>query len=458
MRHEAMAGQGGAGDQAAVGQAGVANPALAGQGAGAGSQAKAGQGAGQSGEAPPVIAPGATIGVLGGGQLGRMMALAGSNLGYRFVTLDPTPDAPCGQVAGQIVAGYDDQEAARRLAERSDVITYEFENVDAGVAALLEELSYVPQGSKLLYTTQHRLREKRAVEAAGVKVAPYAEIGSEEDLRAAVKRLGLPAVLKTATGGYDGKGQWVIRSEAEIAQAYAELSKAGTELVLEQFIPFVKELSVIAARSPRGEIQTFPVAENIHVDNILHLSIVPARVEKRVQREAERLAARIAEGMEAVGLLAVEMFLTAGGELFVNELAPRPHNSGHYTMEACTTSQFEQHVRAICNLPLGKAELLSPVVMVNVLGEHLEAVREAMVQGAWPDGGSGKEPAAREGGSPAGRPLLGSAPEEGKTAGRQAGFPVIPKVHLYGKNGAAPKRKMGHINLLCRDVEDGLVG
>lgn len=375
----------------------------------------------------PVIEPGATIGVLGGGQLGRMMALAGSHLGYRFVAMDPTPDAPCGQVASQIVARYDDQAAARELAERADVITYEFENVDAGVAALLEEASYVPQGSRLLYTTQHRLREKRAIEAADVKVAPYAEIGSEEELRAAVARLGLPAVLKTATGGYDGKGQWVIRGEDEITPAYAELSRAGTELVLEQFVPFVKELSVIAARSPRGEIKTFPVAENIHVDNILHVSIVPARVEEQVQREAERLAARIAEGLEAVGLLAVEMFLTAGGELFVNELAPRPHNSGHYTMEACTTSQFEQHVRAICNLPLGPVELLTPVVMVNVLGEHLEDVRKAVTAGRWFDG------------------------DEGAT-----GFTAVPKVHLYGKHGAAPKRKMGHINLICRNVEEGL--
>lgn len=387
----------------------------------AGSQFRGGEGS----SATPVIRPGSTIGVLGGGQLGRMMALAGSNLGYRFVALDPTPESPCGQVAEQIVAGYGDKEAARELAERADVITYEFENVDAEVAALLEEQSYVPQGSRLLYTTQHRLREKRAIEAAGVKVAPYAEIGSEEDLRAAVSRLGLPAVLKTATGGYDGKGQWVIRSADEIGKAYAELSRAGTELVLEQFIPFEKELSVIAARSPRGEIRTFPVAENIHVDNILHVSIVPARAEESVLREAERLASRIAESMEAVGLLAVEMFLTGDGELYVNELAPRPHNSGHYTMEACATSQFEQHVRAVCNLPLGETELRTPVVMVNVLGEHLDAVTEAVATGHWLDV-------------------------------NQTGFNVIPKVHLYGKNGSAPKRKMGHINLLCADVRDGL--
>ncbi|WP_068778261.1 5-(carboxyamino)imidazole ribonucleotide synthase [Paenibacillus sp. GM2] len=396
-------------------------------------------------ETERIIRPGATIGVLGGGQLGRMMALAGSNLGYRFIALDPTTAAPCGQVAEQIVAAYSDKEAAKLLAKRSDVITYEFENVDAEVAALLAEQSYVPQGSRLLYTTQHRLREKKAVEAAGVRVAPYAEIGSEDELRAAIAKLGLPSVLKTATGGYDGKGQWVIRSEAEIAAAYAELSKADTELVLEQFIYFEKELSVIAARSPRGEIKTFPVAENIHVDNILHVSIVPARIAESIQRDAERLAARIAESMGAVGLLAVEMFLTKDGELFVNELAPRPHNSGHYTMEACNASQFEQHVRAICNLPLGDPSLRTPVVMVNILGEHIDKVELAMTTGQWHREMSNSE-------DQNGR----KQPDERLAPGRQTGFAVIPKVHLYGKSGSAPKRKMGHINLLCEEVSDGL--
>ncbi|WP_317890212.1 5-(carboxyamino)imidazole ribonucleotide synthase [Paenibacillus sabuli] len=366
--------------------------------------------------------PGATVGILGGGQLGRMMALAGSAMGYRFVALDPTADAPCGQVAEQIVAAYDDREAARELAGRADVITYEFENVDADVAAMLMDESYVPQGSRLLHTTQHRLREKRAIEAAGVPVAPYAQIGSEAELREAAARLGLPAVLKTATGGYDGKGQWVIRSEAEIAPAYAELSRAGTELVLEQFIRFDKELSVIAARSPRGEVQTFPVAENVHVDNILHLSIVPARIPAEIQERARSLAVRIAAGLDAVGLIAVEMFLTAGGELYVNELAPRPHNSGHYTMEACRTSQFEQHVRAVCNLPLGGTELLTPVVMVNALGEHVEPLLRRI--------GMADEAAARLG--------------------------VEPKLHLYGKHEAKSKRKMGHVNVLAPNVEAAL--
>ncbi|WP_027094153.1 5-(carboxyamino)imidazole ribonucleotide synthase [Cohnella thermotolerans] len=378
---------------------------------------------GFSPEAPrqPIL-PGATVGILGGGQLGRMLAHAGSRLGYRFVALDPTPDAPCGQTAAQIVAAYDDREAARELARRSDVITYEFENVDAGVAAMLEAESYVPQGSALLHTTQHRLREKRAIEAAGARVAPYAEVASLEQLREAVSRLGLPSVLKTATGGYDGRGQWVLRSEADLSAAWAEASRAGTELVLEKYIRFEKEISVIAARRPSGEIRTFPPAENVHVDNILHLSIVPARIGDEVRREAERLAVSIAETLGVVGLIAVEMFVQEDGTLFINELAPRPHNSGHYTIEASRTSQFEQHIRAICDLPLGDTGLLTPVVMANVLGEHVEPLLAWMAS---------HDPAAER---------LG----------------VEPKVHLYGKAEAKRKRKMGHVNVLAPNVEAAL--
>ncbi|RJX39619.1 5-(carboxyamino)imidazole ribonucleotide synthase [Paenibacillus pinisoli] len=368
------------------------------------------------------ILPGATVGILGGGQLGRMLANAGSAMGYRFVALDPTPDSPMGQVAEQIVAAYDDREAARKLAARSDVITYEFENVDADVAAMLMSESYVPQGSELLYTTQHRLREKHAIEAAGVRVAPYSEIRSAAELREVAERFGTPCVLKTATGGYDGKGQWVIRDLSETDEAFATLSKAGTQLVLEQFIDFAMEISVIAARSANGEIKAFPPAENIHVENILHLSIVPARLEDRVLREAERLAVRLAEGLGVVGLIAVEMFVTRDGELYVNELAPRPHNSGHYTMEACRTSQFEQHIRAVCGLPLGDTALLTPVVMVNVLGQHVE-------------------------------PLLDRLAVKDEAAER---LNVAPKVHLYGKKDAVYKRKMGHVNVLAESAEAAL--
>ena len=369
-----------------------------------------------------VIPPGSVIGVLGGGQLGRMIALDGIRMGYRFVTLDPAPDSPLGQIVPQIVADYDDVETAKELASRADVITYEFENVNADVASLLEEQSRVPQGSRLLHTTQHRLREKAAVEAAGVPVAPYFRIGSMDELAEAAASLGLPCVLKTVQGGYDGKGQAVIRQPEQLKKAYRELSVSGAELVLEKFISFRCEISVITARSPQGEVTSFPPSENVHINNILHMSIVPARIPDDIRDKARRLAERVAEGLQAVGLLAVEMFLTDDGELYVNEVAPRPHNSGHYTMEACMTSQFEQHLRAVCSLPLGRTDLLSPVVMVNILGQHMEeSIRRTAERDALADS-------------------LG----------------VVPKLHLYGKTESRPNRKMGHINLLCCRVEDAL--
>lgn len=362
------------------------------------------------------IKPGATIGILGGGQLGRMIALAGRAMGYRFVTMDPTADAPCGQAADrQIVASYDDVEAAMQLAAVSDVISYEFENVDARVAEVLESKSYVPQGSRLLRITQNRIREKTAIQDMGIPVAPFRVVASLADLEQAVRDLGLPAVMKTATGGYDGKGQWVLRSEDELAEAFETLEKAGTELIVEKFVPFQMELSVIAARNPDGELAVFPTAENVHRENILHLTIVPARVSDEVRARAEDIARTIVEKLDVVGLLAIEIFLTADGELYVNELAPRPHNSAHYTMEACVTSQFEQHVRAVCNLPLGATDLLSPVVMVNILGEHLEPVLE-----------------------------------------RIDVLPRSAKLHLYGKADSKPKRKMGHLNVLAPNVEEAL--
>ncbi|MED1918085.1 5-(carboxyamino)imidazole ribonucleotide synthase [Bacillus thuringiensis] len=362
------------------------------------------------------IKPGSTLGILGGGQLGRMIALAGRAMGYRFVTMDPTADAPCGQTADrQIVASYDDVEAAMQLASVSDVISYEFENVDAQVAEVLESRAYVPQGSRLLRITQNRIREKTAIREIGIPVAPFCVVNSLEDLQNAVRELGLPAVMKTATGGYDGKGQWVLRSEAELAEAYETLSKAGTELIVEQFVPFQMELSVIAARNPAGELAVFPVSENIHQENILHLSIVPARISAEVAVRAEEIARTIVEKLNVVGLIAVELFLTEDGQLYVNELAPRPHNSGHFTMDACVTSQFEQHVRAVCNLPLGSTELLSSVVMVNILGEHLQPVIDQIDK-----------------------------------------LPRTAKLHLYGKAESKAKRKMGHINVLAPTVEEAL--
>lgn len=378
-----------------------------------------------------MVRPGGVIGILGGGQLGRMMALAGRHMGYRFLTLDPQPDSPCGQVCDdQITAAYHDVDAAEALARRCDVITYEFENVDVAVTQVLERTAWVPQGSRLLWTTRHRVREKRAVEAAGAKVAAYRPVRTRDDLERAIADIHLPAILKTSTGGYDGKGQWRVDTVADVDAVWAEAVRvakasgsadsvadpdADAPLILERVVDFVCELSVIVARSVRGEVRAFPPAENIHRHHILHMSVVPARVPAAVQQRAQALAMQIAESLDAVGLLAVEMFYGRDGELYVNELAPRPHNSGHYTLDACETSQFEQHIRAICNLPLGGVRLWSPVVMVNILGEHLDAV-----------------------------------------VARAADLPPMVKVHIYGKAEARPGRKMGHLNVLAPSVSEAI--
>jgi 5-(carboxyamino)imidazole ribonucleotide synthase len=355
-----------------------------------------------------VIKPGSTIGILGGGQLGRMISIAGRNMGYRFITLDPTPDSPCGQAADtQIIASFSELSAVKDLAASSDVITYEFENVDSNVASILETTSFVPQGSELLKITQDRIREKSTLQSFNVPVAPFLVIESEHDIEMAIDRFGLPYIMKTATGGYDGKGQWVIRSRDEIPNAIETWKKAETEMIIEQFIPFSKELSVIVARNIKDQTKTFPVAENVHINNILHQSFVPARITDEQRIQAETIALKIANSLQVVGLITIEMFLTNHGEIIVNELAPRPHNSGHYSMDACITSQFEQHIRAICGLPLGDTTLLSPIIMVNILGQHLSNVLDEIDQ-----------------------------------------LPPTAKLHLYGKKESVENRKMGHINFL----------
>ncbi|TWE01891.1 5-(carboxyamino)imidazole ribonucleotide synthase [Neobacillus bataviensis] len=360
-----------------------------------------------------VIKPGSTIGILGGGQLGRMISIAGRNMGYRFITLDPTPDSPCGQAADQqIISSFSNLKAAQELADSSDVITYEFENVDSNVASLLENTSFVPQGSELLRITQNRIREKSTLQSYDVPVAPFLVIESENDIHKAVDCYGFPSIMKTATGGYDGKGQWIIKSTDDIPNAIETWKNAGKDMIIEKFIPFSKELSVIVARNLQGQTKTFPVAENIHVNNILHQSIVPARITVEQQEKAEKISLKVAESLQVIGLIAIEMFLTNDGEIIVNELAPRPHNSGHYSMDACITSQFEQHIRAICGLPLGDTTLLSPIIMVNILGQHLREVLTKINQ-----------------------------------------LPPTAKLHLYGKKESVENRKMGHINFLGSSIE-----
>ncbi|QHN50815.1 5-(carboxyamino)imidazole ribonucleotide synthase [Geobacillus stearothermophilus] len=360
------------------------------------------------------IVPGQTIGMIGGGQLGRMMALAAREMGFRIAVLDPTPDSPCGQVADvEITAPYHDLDAIAELARVSDVITYEFENIDAQALEWLEANAYVPQGSRLLAVTQDRALEKAAIVEAGLPVAPYREVDGWDELEQAVAMTGFPCVLKTRRGGYDGKGQYVLRGEGDLAKA-ADLLGLGP-CILEGWVPFVKEMSVIVARNLDGETAVFPVAENIHIENILHQTIVPARIPESVQERAIRYAEVLAASFSLVGTLAVEMFLTADGDIYINELAPRPHNSGHYTINACATSQFAQHIRAVCNWPLGSTELLKPAVMVNLLGEHVG-------------------------------PAIGQIGALGGAA----------YLHLYGKHEAKPKRKMGHVTVLADDVEEAL--
>ncbi|KYD26677.1 Phosphoribosylaminoimidazole carboxylase ATPase subunit [Geobacillus stearothermophilus] len=360
------------------------------------------------------IVPGQTIGIIGGGQLGRMMALAAREMGFRIAVLDPTPDSPCGQVADvEITAPYHDLDAIAELARVSDVITYEFENIDAQALEWLEANAYVPQGSRLLAVTQDRALEKAVIVEAGLPVAPYREVDGWDELEQAVAMTGFPCVLKTRRGGYDGKGQYVLRGEGDLAKA-ADLLGLGP-CILEGWVPFVKEMSVIVARNLDGETAVFPVAENIHIENILHQTIVPARIPESVQERAIRYAEVLAASFSLVGTLAVEMFLTADGDIYINELAPRPHNSGHYTINACATSQFAQHIRAVCNWPLGSTELLKPAVMVNLLGEHVG-------------------------------PAIGQIGALGGAA----------YLHLYGKHEAKPKRKMGHVTVLADDVEEAL--
>jgi 5-(carboxyamino)imidazole ribonucleotide synthase len=358
-----------------------------------------------------IIYPGAVIGMIGGGQLGKMMAVSAKQMGYKVAVVDPVKDSPCGQVADiEITASYNDREAIRKLAEISDIITYEFENIDYDALHWLKDHAYLPQGSELLLITQNRETEKKAIQSAGCEVAPYRIVKTMDELKEAVQSLGLPAVLKTCRGGYDGKGQFVIKEASQIEEASA-LLEHGT-CILESWVSFKMELSVIVVRSVNGEILTFPAAENIHHNNILFQSIVPARVEERIQAKAAELAVKLADELNLVGPLAVEMFLTEGDELLVNELAPRPHNSGHYTLDLCETSQFEQHIRAVCGLPLGKTELLKPGMMVNLLGDEVKI------------------------------------PEEEPELLKEA------KLYVYGKHEIKKGRKMGHITFMKQPEDE----
>lgn len=361
-----------------------------------------------------MILPGSTIGVLGSGQLGRMFAIAARRMGYRVHTFSPDSDTPTGQVADhEVEASYDDLDAVRDFARGVSVVTFEFENVLSATVEAAAEYSLVRPSGAVLHTTQNRLREKTYLSSHGFPVAPYKHVVSLDNLRAALGEIGCPAVLKTAGFGYDGKGQSKINSLDEADQAWQSLN--GQEAVLEGFIDFECEVSVVAARGLDGAFVHYGVVANAHRNHILDISIAPAPVAPEIAHEAVEIARGVLESLDVVGVMCVEFFLTRSGKLLINELAPRPHNSGHFTFDACITSQFEQQLRAVCGLPLGSTELLRPAAMANLLGD------------LWQDG----------------EPNWAAA----------CAYPEV-KLHLYGKLEARPGRKMGHLTALASTGEE----
>jgi 5-(carboxyamino)imidazole ribonucleotide synthase len=362
------------------------------------------------------VLPGATVGVLGSGQLGRMFAIAARRMGYRVHTLSPDVDTPTGQVADkEIVAAYEELNSVRYFARNVDVVTFEFENVPAATAAAAAEYAPVRPAGEVLHITQHRLREKNFLSGNGFPVAAYHPVRGQAELEAALSRTGYPAILKTAGFGYDGKGQIRIASAQCVPRlGDAAATEGAEEYVLEELVQFEREISVVAARETDGAFAHYGAVENTHCNGILDLTVAPAGIDDRVAREAVEITRGIMEKLDAVGVLCVEFFLKTNGTLLVNELAPRPHNSGHFSFDACATSQFEQQLRAVCNLPLGSTRLLAPAAMVNLLGD------------LWMEG----------------EPDWASA----------LALPDV-KLHLYGKLEARAGRKMGHLTALGETPE-----
>lgn len=360
------------------------------------------------------ILPGATVGVLGSGQLGRMFAIAARRMGYRVHTFSPDYDTPTGQVADvEVRASYDDLDAVRAFASKVDVVTFEFENVSSACAEAAAGLVPVRPAGNVLHITQHRKREKMFLAAAGIPVAPFAVVDSLATLEREIGRIGRPAVLKSAGFGYDGKGQAKIGPETDLTAAWKAVGEQ--EAVLEAFIDFECEVSVVAARSLTGEFAHFGVVENAHANHILDVTISPARVSEAVRRDAIQIAHAILAKLEVVGVLCVEFFVEKSGRLLVNELAPRPHNSGHFTFDANVTCQFEQQLRAICGLPLGSTRQYRPAAMANLLGD------------LWANGTPDWERVCS----------LGDV-----------------KLHLYGKAAARAGRKMGHLTVMADTAEE----
>lgn len=369
-----------------------------------------------------VIDPGATLGVLGGGQLGAMFATAARRLGYAVVVWDPDPEAPAHRLAdSSLIRPFTDSDARQDFIRRVCAVTYEWENVPADLCEQLERDVPVRPSSRVLRVIQDRIEQKRFLQAHGLPVPAFHAISSPEELRRQTV-LEHPLVCKTATAGYDGKGQWKIARAEDCAAVEEDLARSlrsGSRWILEAWLPFERELSILVVRDMDGAVRTYPLVENVHEEGILRQSTVPADVPATVADQAAVMARSAVEVLDGVGVFCVELFLMPDGRLLINEVAPRPHNSGHYSLDACTVSQFEQQVRALCGLPLGEVRLLSPTVMLNLIGDEILLATV----------------------SPAAQELL-----------REPGAVV----HVYGKRAVRPKRKMGHISFLAVTREAAL--
>lgn len=358
------------------------------------------------------------VGIIGGGQLGKMIAHEARRMSFKVIVLDPTESCPASKIADeQIVADFKDESAIMKLAEKCDVLTYEIELANSAALKALESKNYpVRPAPEILRIIQNKYRQKLFLKEHKISVPDFALVRSEDHLQELCKKFGFPAMLKACEDSYDGRGNFLITSKNEVRKAHNYFS--DRECMLEKFVPFTKEISIMVARNPSGQIESFPVAENIHRNNILDTTIVPAKVSRKVELKAKKTAERIMKVLRGAGIFGIEMFVTQKGDVLVNEIAPRPHNSGHYTNEACSVSQFEQHLRAVLDLPLSKPELLSPVVMVNILG---------------PENSNG------------------SYAVKGLT--QLLRVPGV-KLYIYGKKTAKPRRKLGHITATGRTVEE----
>lgn len=356
--------------------------------------------------------PAAVIGIIGGGQLGKMLAQSAQRMGYKVAVLDPSEDAPARSVCHTFIhADFSDEKALIKLSDMSDVVTYEFENIDAHILRNLVSDYYVPQGAETVLTLQNRTTEKNAIKESGASIVPFENISSEEDVKVFAEKYSYPLIVKTTTGGYDGKGQYYIDSKQDLLNE--NIPYEDTEFIVEKYINLSREVSLTAARSASGEIIYFPLQENLHRDQVLYRTIAPARVDYFEKAKAE--ADKIMKAMLFVGVFTIEFFIDQYGELYVNEIAPRPHNSAHYTIEACNISQFDAHILSVTDQPLPEVYQHKDAIMMNLLGEDLDRLDlELFDYSEW-------------------------------------------NVHLYGKSDRKPARKMGHVTILTDDIEAELL-